>query len=77
MSHGATLVEQLKQANTAYAEQFDAEGVPGKAGQRLLLLTCMDSDTLRCVCYVLIFFIKLAFDLKPFFSVWGAARAAD
>ena len=43
MSHGATLVEQLKQANTVYAAQFDAEGVPGKAGQRLLLLTCMDS----------------------------------
>ncbi len=37
------LLSQLRAANTAYAESFEAEGVPGLAGQRLLLLTCMDS----------------------------------
>lgn len=43
MGQAAALIEQLKQANAAYTAQFDAGGVPGKAGQRLLLLTCMDS----------------------------------
>ena len=43
MSAASALIEQLKQANASYAADFDAEGVPGRAKQRLLLLTCMDS----------------------------------
>ena len=43
MNDAQALIEALQAANTRYAASFDAEGVPGKAGQRLLLLTCMDS----------------------------------
>ena len=43
MNDAQALIEALQAANTRYAASFDAKGVPGKAGQRLLLLTCMDS----------------------------------
>ena len=43
MNDAQALIETLQAANAGYASSFDAEGVPGKAGQRLLLLTCMDS----------------------------------
>jgi len=43
MNTEPALLEELRSANGAYAAQFEAEGVPGRAGQRLLLLTCMDS----------------------------------
>ena len=43
MNDAQALIETLQAANARYAASFDAEGVPGKAGQRLLLLTCMDS----------------------------------
>ncbi len=43
MNDAQALIEALQAANATYAASFDAEGVPGKAGQRLLLLTCMDS----------------------------------
>ena len=43
MNKAVALIESLKEANATYGSSFDAEGVPGKAGKRLLLLTCMDS----------------------------------
>ncbi len=43
MAEAPALIEELRAANAKYVASFDAEGVPGKAGQRLLLLTCMDS----------------------------------
>jgi len=43
MGSQPAIIEQLRQANAAYAASFDAEGVPGRAGQKLLVLTCMDS----------------------------------
>jgi len=43
MNEATALIESLKHANGAYASSFDAKGVAGKAGKRLLLLTCMDS----------------------------------
>ena len=43
MAEAPALIEELRAANADYVASFDANGVPGKAGQRLLLLTCMDS----------------------------------
>lgn len=43
MGSQPAIIEQFRQANAAYAASFDAEGVPGRAGQKLLVLTCMDS----------------------------------
>lgn len=43
MNEATALIESLKHANATYSSTFDAEGVPGKAGKGLLLLTCMDS----------------------------------
>jgi len=37
------LIARLKSKNESYASSFEGEGVPGKAGQALLILTCMDS----------------------------------
>jgi carbonic anhydrase len=43
MAEAPALIHELQTANANYAASFDAEGVSGRAGQRLLLLTCMDS----------------------------------
>ena len=43
MADAPALIRELQSSNAKYAASFEAEGVPGKAGQRLLLLTCMDS----------------------------------
>jgi carbonic anhydrase len=43
MGSQPSIIEQLQQANAAYTASFEAEGVPGRAGQQLLVLTCMDS----------------------------------
>ena len=43
MNEATALIESLKHANATYSSTFDAEGVPGKAGKGLLLVTCMDS----------------------------------
>ncbi|MEE2758509.1 MAG: carbonic anhydrase [Candidatus Thermoplasmatota archaeon] len=40
---GSGLIDQLKSRNRTYASSFQGEGVPGSAGQGLLILTCMDS----------------------------------
>jgi len=43
MTDEPKLLAELRAANAAYAAQFTAGSVPGRAGQRLLLVTCMDS----------------------------------
>jgi carbonic anhydrase len=43
MTQEPEVLARLRTANAAYADQFGAAGVPGRAGQRLLLITCMDS----------------------------------
>ena len=37
------LIDELKSNNSNYSSAFSGEGVPGKAGKKLLILTCMDS----------------------------------
>lgn len=43
MSRMPSFTDSLDASNAAYVESFTAEGVPGRAGTHLLLLTCMDS----------------------------------
>ncbi len=43
MPEEPVLIGELRNANAAYAAEFAAANVPGKAAKRLLLLTCMDS----------------------------------
>jgi len=43
MTNEPKLLAELRAANAAYVDQFTAASVPGRAGQRLLLITCMDS----------------------------------
>lgn len=43
MSHMSSFTDSLDASNAAYVEAFSANGVPGRAGTHLLLLTCMDS----------------------------------
>jgi len=38
-----SFVDDVRDANASYAASFSAQESPGRAGQRLLVLTCMDS----------------------------------
>jgi len=37
------LIDSLKANNTLYSSSFDGKDVPGRAREKLLILTCMDS----------------------------------
>lgn len=43
LSTMTSFTDRLSDSNDAYVKSFDAHDVPGRAGVRLLLLTCMDS----------------------------------
>lgn len=37
------LIDKLKSNNSQYSSSFEGKDVPGRAGEKLLILTCMDS----------------------------------
>ena len=37
------LIDRLKSNNSQYSSSFEGKDVPGRAGEKLLILTCMDS----------------------------------